>query len=385
MSPVHSRDSFLASSKERRDIPGPLGMLSRTRSNSKNDHKSKNEIAFNDESANLNVSDCDVSSSRVDVVWDKVVRLFGSESWKIFIEYTIDKIIENAGRGLLRGKIPVLCASIEKIDTALPIAKAVLQDKTGKIVCTIDKSAVHKYGKFLCIGAVLVLKQISLFSQNNKTFYLNITPLNVTRIFLDENTLDSRLLASARTLGDVTVCGPNFPLTQPPLSLEELRNLVSECLPAPSPPPPPPPAPSSPPISSSYKRDLIRYFIVTPRSTTRLVIIFFKSLLCMFEKTISSSGICLYYAYMFEFGPSCEMYLRRDFAKVVLHAVLEEEEEEGFLEEINPWEKISFYQVLFFKMPTSYHLPTFTWIDLSVTKFYRSTVLPSHLFLRRLI
>ncbi|VUZ57423.1 unnamed protein product [Hymenolepis diminuta] len=98
------------------------------------------------------------------------------------------------------------------------------------------------------IGAVLVLKQISLFSLNHKTFYLNITTSNVIRVFLDEAALDSRLLASTRILEDVTVCGPNSPLAHPPLSLEELKNLVAEC----STPPSPPLAPSSPIYGSIY-------------------------------------------------------------------------------------------------------------------------------------
>ena len=36
--------------------------------------------------------------------------------------------------GLPRGKIPVFCAIIDKVDTALPIAKAVLRDETGEVV-----------------------------------------------------------------------------------------------------------------------------------------------------------------------------------------------------------------------------------------------------------
>ncbi|CDS40783.1 conserved hypothetical protein [Echinococcus multilocularis] len=194
--------------RRRRSIPGPLSMLPRSGPNSRGTHKRK--LPSN-------------------VIWDRVVSLFGSESWKIISDYTIEKIIRNTDKAFPRGKVPVLCATIEKIDTALPIARAVLQDETGKIGCSIDKNAIHKYRKFLCAGAILILKQISLFSLNQKTFYLNITSSNISRIFLDESSIDSRLLGS-RTVENVSICGANFPLTSPPLSVNELRTLVVECL-----------------------------------------------------------------------------------------------------------------------------------------------------------
>ncbi|KAM3177072.1 hypothetical protein ACTXT7_005238 [Hymenolepis weldensis] len=276
MRPIHSGDPFSPLSKKRKNIPGPLGMLSKSESNSKNTPKRKSTTSFSHESSNLSFSDCDMSLTQVDIVWDRVVHLFGPESWKIFTDYSIDKIVKSAEKAFPRGKIPVLCASVEKIDMALPIAKAILQDETGKIGCSIDKSVIHKYKKFFTIGAVLVLKQtqkatylgsillfvkISLFSLNHKTFYLNITTSNVTRVFLDEAALDSRLLANARILEDVTVCGPNFPLTHPPLSLEELKNLVAEC----SAPPSPPLAPSSPPIYGGKRRAKFRGETANPK------------------------------------------------------------------------------------------------------------------------
>nr|CDS33936.1 conserved hypothetical protein [Hymenolepis microstoma] len=236
-------DLFSPLSKKRKLIPGPLGMLSKSELSSKNVPRRKTATSSSNESANLSLSVCDISSTHVDVIWDRVVRLFCPESWKIFTDYSIAKIVKSAEKGFPRGKIPVLCASVKKIDMSLPIAKAVLQDGTGKIGCSIDKAVIHKYKKFFTIGAVLVLKQISLFSLNQKTFYLNITPSNVTRIFLDEAAFDSRLLASARAMEDVSVSGLNFPLTNPPLSLKELKDLVAECS-----TPPSPPAPSSPSI-----------------------------------------------------------------------------------------------------------------------------------------
>ncbi|VDO10792.1 unnamed protein product [Rodentolepis nana] len=243
MSRVHTGDPLSPLSKKRKRIPGPLSMLSKSDLSSKNAPRRKTATSSSNESANLSLSVCDISSTQVDAIWDRVARLFCPESWKIFTDYSIAKIVKSAEKGFPRGKIPVLCASVEKIDMVLPIAKAVLQDETGKIGCSIDKSVINKYKKFFTIGAVLVLKQISLFSLNQKTFYLNITPSNVIQIFLDEAAFDSRLLASARALEDVSVCGPSFPLTHPPLSLKELKDLVAECF-----SPPSPPAPSSPSI-----------------------------------------------------------------------------------------------------------------------------------------
>ncbi|KAL5111423.1 Homologou recombination OB-fold protein [Taenia crassiceps] len=165
--------------------------------------------------------------------------------------------LHSTDKAFPRGKIPVFCAIIEKIDTALPIARAVLQDGTGKIGCSIDKNVVRKYRRFLCVGAILILKQISLFSLNQKTFYLNITSPNVSRIFLDASSIDSRLLGS-RIAEDVSICGPDFPLTSPPLSVNDLRALVVECL-APLSPSPLPAHPLFKPIES----------VSPPRNTSR--------------------------------------------------------------------------------------------------------------------
>ncbi|KAL5961550.1 hypothetical protein TSMEX_010702 [Taenia solium] len=342
------------------------------------------------ESFTEGVSDCDLSTSQSNVIWDRVAALFGSESWKIISDYTIEKIIRNTDKAFPRGKIPVFCATIEKIDTALPIARAVLQDGTGKIGCSIDKNVVRKYRRFLCAGAILILKQsmysltflnsknfhvvpsdvdvslsltcrprrvtqnhaidfsrrglcslhvvlqlveatveeeiqmgtdaaalsvsgvlqkalvhsppfeggpcpdnvldyetifyenvigeISFFSFNQKTFYLNITSSNVLRIFLDAASIDSRLLGS-RITEDVSICGPDFPLPSPPLSVNELRTLVVECLTPlspsllPTPPPIKPMRSASPPRSTSRcsKESPHRCTPAQPRDRNRLL------------------------------------------------------------------------------------------------------------------
>ncbi|KAH9286546.1 Uncharacterized protein ECG_01137 [Echinococcus granulosus] len=243
--------------RRRRSIPGPLSMLPRRGPNSRGAHKRKLPSLSTNESFSQSASDCDLSISQSNVIWDRVVSLFGSESWKIISDYTIEKIIRNTDKAFPRGKVPVLCATIEKIDTALPIARAVLQDETGKIGCSIDKNAIHKYRRFLCAGAILILKQISLFSLNQKTFYLNITSSNISRIFLDESSIDSRLLGS-RIVENVSICGANFPLTSPPLSVNELRTLVVECLTPLSISPLP-----NPPLVKSMK------LVSSPRGTSR--------------------------------------------------------------------------------------------------------------------
>ncbi|VDD80142.1 unnamed protein product [Mesocestoides corti] len=77
--------------------------------------------------------------------------------------------------------------------------------------------------------------KVSLFSLNHKTFYLNVTRSNIVRIVLEEVSTDPNSAGSQ--IPEVVVCSPSTSSCDPPLSVDELKTIVAECLVPPSPPP----------------------------------------------------------------------------------------------------------------------------------------------------
>ncbi len=89
------------------------------------------------------------------------------------------------------------------------------------------------------LSSPLVFFKVSLFSLNGKTFYLNITQPNVVRIYLDETAID--LKSAPQVPDNVVICGgrgaDSLADDRPPFSVQELKDLVAECMTAPTPPP----------------------------------------------------------------------------------------------------------------------------------------------------
>ncbi|KAG7234768.1 hypothetical protein INR49_003982 [Caranx melampygus] len=62
-------------------------------------------------------------------------------------------------------------------------AKAVFKDPTGEIQGTVHRQLLEDRAEELKVGAVLLLKQVGVFSPSHRNHYLNVTPNNLLRIY----------------------------------------------------------------------------------------------------------------------------------------------------------------------------------------------------------
>ncbi|VDL89511.1 unnamed protein product [Schistocephalus solidus] len=97
------------------------------------------------------------------------------------------------------------------------------------IGCTIDRSVLRRHKRYLISGTVLLLKQVSLFSLNWKTFYLNVTQSNIVRIYLEGPLSPPDLHPPNEVVVLPASPGPTHG-GPPPFSVATLKELVSECL-----------------------------------------------------------------------------------------------------------------------------------------------------------
>ncbi|KAJ0057786.1 hypothetical protein NL108_000592 [Boleophthalmus pectinirostris] len=62
-------------------------------------------------------------------------------------------------------------------------AKAVFKDPTGEMQGTVHRRLLEDRAGELKAGAVLLLKQVGVFSPSHRNHYLNVTPNNLLRIY----------------------------------------------------------------------------------------------------------------------------------------------------------------------------------------------------------
>ncbi|KAL7063654.1 hypothetical protein AAHC03_0364 [Spirometra sp. Aus1] len=221
--------------RKRRSLPGPAGMLPKVpRPMRKRPSLPTNEVHQDTSLSILNETDDASEPTESGELFDRVRADCGLEAWSIVSQYSIENIHRMASqKGFPRGKIPVMCAALDKVDNIFPDAKAVLRDASGSIGCTIDRSVFRRHKRYLISGTVLLLKQVSLFSLNWKTFYLNVTQSNIVRVYLEgplsppdahpPNEVEVVMPASTRPPGPT-------PVGLPPFTVAHLKELVSECL-----------------------------------------------------------------------------------------------------------------------------------------------------------
>nr|VZH99340.1 unnamed protein product [Spirometra erinaceieuropaei] len=221
--------------RKRRSLPGPAGMLPKVpRPMRKRTSLPTNEVHQDTSFSILNETDDASEPTESGELFDRVRADCGLEAWSIVSQYSIENIHRMASqKGFPRGKIPVMCAALDKVDNIFPDAKAVLKDASGSIGCTIDRSVFRRHKRYLISGTILLLKQVSLFSLNWKTFYLNVTQSNIVRFYLEgplsppdahpPNEVEVVMPASTRPPGPT-------PVGLPPFTVAHLKELVSECL-----------------------------------------------------------------------------------------------------------------------------------------------------------
>ncbi|XP_049926034.1 homologous recombination OB-fold protein isoform X2 [Epinephelus moara] len=84
---------------------------------------------------------------------------------------------------LMRNKVPNMAVVLKSIIYTHADAKAVFKDPTGEIQGTVHRRLLEDRVEELKVGAVLLLKQVGVFSPSHRNHYLNVTPNNLLRIY----------------------------------------------------------------------------------------------------------------------------------------------------------------------------------------------------------
>ncbi|KAF8565401.1 hypothetical protein P879_06763 [Paragonimus westermani] len=222
--------------QKRRRLPGPAGMLPQTdghvlstksRPTSTQKKKSSSTSAFH--SAGFSSPQSLGSQSEESELLSRLKTDCGPPIWPMVEKYSITNVLQMVTKGQLpRGKVPVMCGFLDDVELLPTDAKAVLKDSTGFVGCTVHRSVIKAYKGQLTTCALLLLKQVSLFSPTGKKFYVNLTLSNIVRVYTAEQTFP--VLTSSRSVSQHRTS------RSPPFTRSELHELECECLRTISPP-----------------------------------------------------------------------------------------------------------------------------------------------------
>nr|XP_015217345.1 PREDICTED: uncharacterized protein C17orf53 homolog isoform X1 [Lepisosteus oculatus] len=98
--------------------------------------------------------------------------------------YSIIMVLRKAAlKQLSKNKVPYMAVVVKSITRTNNDAKAVFRDPTGEMHGTVHRQLLETRQSELKTGAVLLLKQVGVFSPSHRNHYLNVTPNNVLRIY----------------------------------------------------------------------------------------------------------------------------------------------------------------------------------------------------------
>nr|XP_057905436.1 homologous recombination OB-fold protein isoform X2 [Doryrhamphus excisus] len=98
--------------------------------------------------------------------------------------YSVVMVLRKAAlKQLSKNKVPNMAVLLKSITHTHADAKAVFKDPTGEMQGTVHRRLVEERLGDLKVGAVLLLKRVSVFSPSHRNHYLNVTPNNLLRIY----------------------------------------------------------------------------------------------------------------------------------------------------------------------------------------------------------
>ncbi|XP_043085345.1 LOW QUALITY PROTEIN: homologous recombination OB-fold protein [Puntigrus tetrazona] len=98
--------------------------------------------------------------------------------------YSVVMVLRKAAlKQLAKNKVPNMAVVLKSITHTHADAKAVFRDPTGEMQGTVHRRLVEERLGELKTGAVLLLKQVGVFSPSHRNHYLNVTPNNLLRIY----------------------------------------------------------------------------------------------------------------------------------------------------------------------------------------------------------
>ncbi|XP_048859078.1 homologous recombination OB-fold protein isoform X2 [Brienomyrus brachyistius] len=104
--------------------------------------------------------------------------------------YSVVMVLRKAAlKQLSKNKVPNMAVMVKTLLHTHADAKAVFHDPTGQMQGTVHRRLLEDRQDELKTGAVLLLKQVGVFSPSSRNHYLNVTPSNLLRIYPPEGTV----------------------------------------------------------------------------------------------------------------------------------------------------------------------------------------------------
>ncbi|KAI6059972.1 L27 domain-containing protein [Aix galericulata] len=101
--------------------------------------------------------------------------------------YSVVMVLRKAAlRQLPRNKVPSMAVMLKSLTRTNGDAGAVFRDPTGEMQGTVHRLLLEERQGQLKPGAVLLLRQVGVFSPSHRNHYLNVTPANLLRIYPPE-------------------------------------------------------------------------------------------------------------------------------------------------------------------------------------------------------
>ncbi|XP_058509915.1 homologous recombination OB-fold protein isoform X2 [Solea solea] len=98
--------------------------------------------------------------------------------------YSVVMVLRKAAlKQLAKNKVPNMAVLLKSIIHTHADAKAVFKDPTGEIQGTVHRRLLEDRAEELKVGAVLLLKQVGVFSPSHRNHYLNVTANNLLRVY----------------------------------------------------------------------------------------------------------------------------------------------------------------------------------------------------------
>ncbi|XP_070704483.1 homologous recombination OB-fold protein [Pempheris klunzingeri] len=98
--------------------------------------------------------------------------------------YSVVMVLRKAAlKQLDKNKVPNMAVLLKSIVHTHADARVVFKDPTGEIQGTVHRRLLEDRVEELKVGAVLLLKQVGVFSPSHRNHYLNVTPNNLLRIY----------------------------------------------------------------------------------------------------------------------------------------------------------------------------------------------------------
>ncbi|XP_031723443.1 uncharacterized protein C17orf53 homolog isoform X1 [Anarrhichthys ocellatus] len=124
--------------------------------------------------------------------------------------YSVVMVLRKAAlKRLARNKVPNMAVLLKSIIHTHGDAKAVFKDPTGEIQGTVHRRLLEDREEELKVGAVLLLKQVGVFSPSHRNHYLNVTPNNLLRIYAPDGVALSSTQLPPLILEPMSQAGPS--------------------------------------------------------------------------------------------------------------------------------------------------------------------------------